>query len=311
MRLTLNEKGKRVFAPRVLADFEAPPGEFDCCGATTRDRHGGVAIWTKNGADYRHANNPAVLAAYGLDSPTPTRTVLIPSVPVTWAMVASMPGGDWIIGGATATGVNLLRVVTPTGALRAELRPDDTVSNIAVDSDGFVWVGGSALTKYDSGLQQLWQSPGGPRDDWSTDVVNLGRGEVFAGQSYAEEKAVLLRIRDGHDAVLIPVPKVECLDLVISDGDWVGFMADEKPTMIVGTVAGDVFEERFRVKMRDDCGDGLCADDSVCRGDTAYIDDGDVWYVVTLGELLADPPQPTPQDAAPPGRRGWFGWGRG
>lgn len=311
MGLTLDDEGKRVFTPRMLADFEAPPGKFDYCGAGTRHRHGGVAIWTKSRADYRYANNPAVLAAYGPDSPTPTRSVLIPSVPVTSAKVAAMPGGDWLIGGTTATGVNVLRVVTPTGALRTELRPDDTVSDLTVDSDGFVWVLGSALTKYDSGLQQLWQSPGGPRDDWSTDVVNLGRGEVFAGQSYAEEKAVLLRIREGHEAVLIPVPKVECLDLVIVDGDWVGFMADLEPTMFVGTVTGDVYEERFRVEMWDDSEDELWADESVCRGDTAYVDDGGQFCVFTLGELLADPPQPAPQDAAPPGRRGWFGWGRG
>ena len=181
MGLTLNEKGKRVFAPRVLADFEAPPGEFDCCGATTRDRHGGVAIWTKNGADYRHANNPAVLAAYGLDSPTPTRTVLIPSVPVTWAMVASMPGGDWIIGGATATGVNLLRVVTPTGALRAELRPDDTVSSIAVDSNGFVGSAGAPSRSTTVGCSSSGNHPAGPATTGAPTSSTSGVGRSSPG----------------------------------------------------------------------------------------------------------------------------------
>ena len=310
MGLRMSGGGERIRVPRVVGAMEAPSATFSFRGRAALDERGGVALWSKNLKSYRKAGRPVVLAAYDVGNPTPTRTLLIPAAPMRWARVARTPAGGWVIGGKTDADTQLLQVVAPSGAITAEATTPDTISKIVTDSEGFVWVLGSALTKYDRELRQLWQSPGGIRDDWSTDAVNLGTGEVLACQSDSEGNGVLLRIHKGRDTEVIQLPEVEETAIVIADDGWVGLAGDVEPTMIIGTVANQAFEERSRVRLSEDDRLWLTIDQVTCRGETAYVDDGVTWRTFTLHELLTDRAEPTPQDAAPPERRGWFGWGR-
>ncbi len=286
MGLRISGDNERIHVPRLVGRMEAPSADFSFRGMATRDGLGGVGLWSKDLKSYRRPGTSAMLAAYELGNPKPTRTLFVPAVPVRSARAARMPDDGWVIGGQTDAGTQLLRVVTSTGATQAECTPLDKIDQIVTDSDGFVWVLGSALTKYNRDLRQVWQSPGGIRDDWSTDAVNLGPAEVLAAQSDSDGNAVVLRIRDGHDTVVIPVPQVECIELVIAADGWLGIAGDIEPTMIIGTVTGEAFEERFRVRLAEDDRHSLVIDETACVGDTAYLDDGYQWSVLTLGELF-------------------------
>ena len=310
MGLSVDSDGQRLFAPRLLGTF-VRPDEFDHLAASAFDQHGAVAVWTTGSGAHRFAGNPALLAAYETSLSAASRTLVVPQVPVSLARAAWMPGGDWLLAGPTGSEGSLLRVLTATGALRAEGRIADSIGQIATDSDGFVWVAGGALTKLTRGLEQIWQSPGGVRDDASVEAVNVAPGVVVAGQTFDERPATLLRVREGQDTVTIPVPDVEGFDAILIDGDWVGILPAVECELVVGTLTGDEFAERFRVALRDKAGHSLYADEVTSRGDTAYLSNGYDWYTLTLAEVVADRPQEAPRDAAPPARHGWFGWGRG
>ena len=284
----------RRHAVRPIRELQAPKG-LDYIAYATVGPDGPIALWTKGNTHYVEAGHPAALTAYLGGSEEPTLTLHLAAVPGRFAKIAQLPGGSWALLGTCDPPGAVLCVIGPDGVERARVEFEDSVGDLATDSDGFMWTLGLQIRQWSPDLRQVWATALDDTDMVSPDAFNVSAGQMTAYLTNEDGPGHLQRllVKRGDD-VTMPEAGTEVLDVtgVMVSGDWIGLVVEDEDrweaTVRVGTVQGGQFTERFRVALVNPDGDALSPDDTSTYGESAYFMDLEQMYAVSLSELLRD-----------------------